>query len=95
MVSNFEILMDFKNMRDFAICASKNNICCHKMDSMACIATHSVELIEDACRRCWLDFLTADEGLNLSYLDKDETIESKISPIKLSNKSMQILKEIE
>ena len=95
MVSNFEILMDFKNVRDFAICMSKNNICCHKMDSMACIATHSSELIEDACRKCWLDFLTSDERLDLSYLDKVEPFESKTSPIRLSKKSMQILKEKE
>ena len=88
MVSNFEILMDFKNVRDFAICMSKNNICCHKMDSMACIATHSAELIENACRRCWLDFLTSDEGLNLSYLEVNPKIES---PIKLSKKSLEIL----
>ena len=91
MISNFEILMDFKNVRDFAICMSKNNICCHKMDSMACIAKHSAELIEDACRRCWLDFLTSDKGLDLSYLEVKESIESKWSPIKLSKRSMEIL----
>lgn len=93
MVNNFEILMDFKNVRDFAICMSKNNICCYKMNSMACIATHSAELIEDACRRCWLDFLTSDEGLNLSYLDKDESIECKTSPIRLSKKSIKIMED--
>lgn len=88
MVSNFELLMDFKNVRDFAICMSKNSICCHKMNSMACIATHSAELIEDVCRRCWLDFLTSDEGLDLSYLEVNPKIES---PIKLSKKSLEIL----
>ena len=85
MVSNFEILMDFKNVRDFAICMSKNNICCH---NMSCIAAHSSELTEDACRGCWLDFLTSGEGLDLSYLEVKPKIES---PIKLSKKSLEIL----
>lgn len=93
MVSNFELLMDFKNVRDFAICMSKNNVCWQKMNSMACISRFPADVIEDNCRRCWLDFLTSDEGLDLSYLDKVEPVESKTSPIKLSNKSMQILKE--
>lgn len=91
MVSNFELLMDFKNVRDFAICMSKNNICCHHKTyyNYECENNDT----EDACRRCWLDFLTGDKGLDLSYLDKEEPIESKTSPIKLSEKSMQILKE--
>ncbi len=92
MVSNFELLMDFKNVRDFAICMSKNNICCHKAN---CKVKVPPSLGEEECRRCWLDFLTSDEGLDLSYLDKVEPVESKTSPIKLSKKSMQILKEKE
>ena len=90
MVSNFELLMDFKNVRDFAICMSKNNICCHKAN---CFVKVAPEQAEEECRRCWLDFLTSEEGLDLSYLDKVEPVESKTSPIKLSKKSMQILKE--
>lgn len=66
MVSNFEILMDFKNARDFAICMSKNNICCHKAN---CFVKVAPEQVEKECRRCWLDFLTSDEGLDLSYLE--------------------------
>ena len=91
MVNNFELLMDFKNVRDFAICMSKNNICCHKA---SCFAKTPPEKAEEECRRCWLDFLTSDEGLDLSYLDKVEPVESKTSLIKLSKKSMEILKEI-
>ena len=90
MISNFEVLKDFKNVRDFAICMSKNNICCHKEDFKNYQCGYS---FESDCRRCWLDFLTSDEGLDLSYLDKVEPVESKTSPIKLSKKSMQILKE--
>ena len=33
--------------------------------------------MKDYCRRCWLDFLTSDEGLDLSYLDKVEPVGSK------------------
>lgn len=90
MVSNFELLMGFHNVRDFAICMSKNNICCHKA---SCFAKAPPEKAEEECRRCWLDFLTSDEGLDLSYLDNDVLVESKTSPIKLSKKSMQILQE--
>lgn len=75
MVSNFELLMGFKNMRDFAVCMSKNTICCHK-DSIAsydCVNHNS----EDDCRRCWLDFLTSDEGLDLSYLDKADPVKKR------------------
>ena len=87
MVSNFEILMDFKNVRDFAICMSKNNICCHKA---SCFAKAPPEKAEEECRRCWLDFLTSDEGLDLSYLEVKSKIES---PIKLSKKSLEILEK--
>ncbi len=90
MVNNFELLMGFNNVRDFAICMSKNNICCHKA---SCFVKAPPEKAEEECRRCWLDFLTSDEGLDLSYLDKVEPVESKTSLIKLSKKSMQILKE--
>ncbi len=85
MVSNFEILMDFKNVRDFAICMSKNNICCHKA---SCFAKAPPEKAEEECSRCWLDFLTSDEGLDLSYLEVKPKIESHI---KLSKKSLEIL----
>ena len=68
MVNNFELLMDFKNVRDFAICMSKNKICCNKI----CYENISPEREENKCRRCWLDFLTSEEGLDLSYLDKAE-----------------------
>ena len=95
MVSNFELLMDFKNVRDFAICMSKNNICCHKYKVKCYESEIRPSEKEDCCRRCWLDFLTSDEGLDLSYLDKVEPVESKTSPIKLSKKSMQILKKKE
>ena len=84
MVSNFEVLMDFKNVRDFAICMSKNNICCHK----DCIVEVPLSQVEEECRRCWLDFLTSDEGLDLSYLEVKPKIES---PIKLSKKSLERL----
>lgn len=69
MISNFELIMDFKNVRDFAICASKNNMCCHKAK---CFVKVPPSQGESECRRCWLDFLTSDEGLDLSYLDKAE-----------------------
>ena len=93
MISNFELLMDFKNVRDFAICMSKNNICCHKDRIRCCYDKIRPSEMEDYCRRCWLDFLTGDEGLDLSYLNRVETTESKTSLIKLSKKSMQILQE--
>lgn len=93
MVSNFEFLMDFKNVRDFAICASKNNLCCNKTRCSAMLQDEKAQ--ERCCRLCWLDFLTSYEELDLSYLDKVEPVESKTSPIKLSEKSMQILKESE
>lgn len=93
MVSNFELLMDFKNVQDFAICASKNNLCCNKTKCGAMLQDKKAQ--ERCCRLCWLDFLTSDEGLDLSYLDKVEYVESKTSPIKLSKKSIQILKEKE
>jgi hypothetical protein len=69
MVSNFEILIDFKNVRDFAICMSKNSICCHKAN---CYVKAPPEQAENECRKCWLDFLTSNEGLDLSYLDKEQ-----------------------
>ena len=90
MVSNFELLMGFRNVRDFAICMSRNSICCHKA---TCYVEVPPEQVENECRKCWLDFLTSDEGLDLSYLDNVESIESKTSPIKLTEKSMKILKE--
>lgn len=70
MITNFELLMDFKNVRDFAICMSKNNIYCHHKTyyDYECEKNDT----EDSCRRCWLDFLTGEEGLDLSYLDKEE-----------------------
>ena len=89
MVSNFEILMDFKNVRDFAICMSKNNLCCNKTKCGAMLKDEKAQ--ERCCRLCWLDFLTSDEGLDLSYLEVKESIESKWSPIKLSKRSMEIL----
>lgn len=70
MISNFEILMDFKNMRDFAICASKNNLCCNKTKCGAMLQDEKAQ--ERCCRLCWLDFLTDDKDLDLSYLDKVE-----------------------
>ena len=91
MISNFELLMDFKSVRDFAICMSKNNICCHKHKIRCCESEIRPSEMKDYCRRCWLDFLTSDEGLDLSYLD--EPVESKTIPIKLSKKSMKILKD--
>ena len=86
MICNFEVLMDFKNVRDFAICMSKNNICCHRKEyyNYDCEKNDT----EDTCRRCWLDFLTGDEGLDLSYLDVKPKIES---PIKPSEKALQRL----
>lgn len=93
MVNNFEILMDFKNVRDFAICASKNGFCCHRDTVRNCFSNIPPSQMQNECRKCWLDFLTADEGLNLSYLDKDVSIECKTSPIKLSKKSMKILED--
>ena len=92
MVSNFEVLMDFKNVRDFAICMSKNNICCHK----DCIVEVPLSQVEEECRRCWLDFLTSDEGLDLSYLEVKPKIESPIKPSKkslerLENKKKEIV----
>jgi len=74
MISNFEVLMDFKNVRDFAICMSKNNICCHKDKARECYSEIRPSKMQDSCRRCWLDFLTSDEGLDLSYLDKVEEL---------------------
>lgn len=76
MVNNFEILMDFKNVRDFAICVSKNNICCHKA---GCFVKVAPERAEEECRRCWLDFLTSDKGLDLSYMNKanEETLKAE------------------
>ena len=56
MVSNFELLMDFKNIRDFAICASKNNLCCNKTRCSAMLQNEKAQ--ERCCRLCWLDFLT-------------------------------------
>lgn len=94
MVSNFELLIDFKNVRDFAICASKNNLCCNKTRCGGAMLQDE-KAQERCCRLCWLDFLTSDEGLDLSYLDKVEPVESKTSPIRLTEKSMQILKEKE
>ena len=73
MISNFELIMDFKSVRDFAICMSKNNICCHKDNVRNCYDEIRPSLMKDECRRCWLDFLTSDEGLDLSYLDKKES----------------------
>ena len=86
MVSNFELLIDFKNVRDFAICASKNNLCCNKTRCGAMLQDEKAQ--ERCCRLCWLDFLTSDEGLDLSYLEVKPKIES---PIKLSKKSEGIL----
>ena len=85
--------MDFKNVRDFAVCMSKNNICCYKDKVRNCFSEIRPSEMQNECRKCWLDFLTSDEGLNLSYLDSVEPIESKTSPIKLSEKSMKTLKE--
>ena len=75
MVNNFELLMGFTSLRDFAICASKNNLCCHKTRCDGMLVDEKAQ--ERSCRLCWLDFLTDNKGLNLSYLDKDETIERK------------------
>ena len=79
MVSNFELLIDFKNVRDFAICASKNNLCCNKTKCGAMLQDEKAQ--ERCCGLCWLDFLTDDKGLDLSYLDKVEPIGSKTSLI--------------
>ena len=80
MYSNFELLMGFNNMRDFAVCMSKSTICCHKdsITSYDCVNHNS----EDDCRRCWLDFLTSDEGLDLSYLDKAEPVKKRKNLLK-------------
>ena len=91
MENNFDLLKGFTRLRDFAICASKNNLCCNKTRCSAMLQDEKAQ--ERCCRLCWLDFLTSDEGLDLSYLDKVEPVESKTSPIKLSKKSMQILQE--
>ena len=68
MPDNFELIQGFKSSRDFAICMSKNNICCHKEE---CHIEYPPARIENECRRCWLDFLTDDKGLDLSYLDEE------------------------
>ena len=82
MINNFELIKDFTNVRDFAVCMSKNDICCDRCKIMCCRDNYPPSQMETECRRCWLDFLTSDEGLDLSYLDKDEPIESKTSSIR-------------
>ena len=63
MVNNFEVLKDFNELRDFAISMSKNNICCHKDKVRTCFDIIPPSQMRDECRKCWLDFLTSDEGI--------------------------------
>lgn len=65
MINNFEILKDFKELRDFAICMSKSNLCCHKDEVRTCFDQIPPSQMITECRKCWLDFLTSDEGLKL------------------------------
>lgn len=68
MPNNFDLIQGFKDFRDLAICMSKNSVCCHKAD---CFVEVPPERVEEECRRCWLDFLTDNKGLDLSYLDEE------------------------
>lgn len=91
MENNFDLLKGFTSLRDFAICMSRSNICCHKANCFVKVAS---EQAEEECRRCWLDFLTDDKGLDMPYEKEDEVlIRSVPSPIKLSEKSIKILKD--
>lgn len=60
-VNNFDVLKDFGDLRDFAICASKSNLCCNKTRCGAMLQDEKAQ--ERCCRLCWLDFLTDNKGL--------------------------------
>ena len=68
MVSNFEVIKDYRDVRSMAEAFTKSNMCCDKSKYDICQAIISDNHFSDKeqeknCFRCWLDFLTDDSGL--------------------------------
>ena len=85
MITNFEIIKDFRDVRSMADCFAKSGFCCQKLEYKRCSDIYSPTEMKTQCFRCWLDFLTSDSGLH-SNLDKEDSI------VKLSEKSKEILR---
>ena len=43
MENNFDLLKGFTSLRDFAICMSRSNICCHKANCFVKVASEQAE----------------------------------------------------
>lgn len=86
MITNFEIIKDFRDVRSMADCFAKSGFCCQKLEYKRCSDIYSPTEMKTQCFRCWLDFLTSDSGLH-SNLDKEESI------VHLSERSKEILRK--
>ena len=85
MITNFEIIKDFRDVRSMADCFAKSGFCCQKLEYKRCSDIYSPTEMKTLCFRCWLDFLTSDSRLH-SNLDEEDIV------VHLSEKSKEILR---
>jgi len=91
MITNFEVIKDFRDVRSMAQTFYKSGFCCQKDKSVECSEKYSETEIETQCFRCWLDFLTSEYGLH-SNLDEQPNLDEKDTIVHLSEKSKEILR---
>ena len=94
MVTNFEIIKDFRDVRSMADCFAKSEFCCQKLEYKRCSDVYSPTEMKTQCFRCWLDFLTSDSGLH-SNLDEQINLDEQYRIIHLSEKSKEILRSMQ
>lgn len=88
MITNFEVIKDFTDVRSMADCFAKSEFCCQKLEYKRCSDIYSPTEMKTQCFRCWLDFLTSEYGLH-SNLDEEDNI------VHLSEKSKEILRKMQ
>ena len=88
MITNFEVIKDFMDVRSMADCFAKSGFCCQKLEYKRCSDIYSPTEMKTQCFRCWLDFLTSESGLH-SNLDEKESI------VHLSEESKEILRRMQ
>lgn len=90
MITNFEVIKDFRETRDMAETFTKSGFCCQKLEYKKCSDVYSPTELKTQCFRCWLDLLTNDSGM---YSKCEEEVELGYgAKLKLTEKSKERLR---
>lgn len=94
MITNFEVIKDFRDVRSMADCFVKSGFCCQKLEYKRCSDIYSPTEMKTQCFRCWLDFLTSEDGLH-SNLDEQPNLDEKDNIVDLVEKTKEIFKTMQ